>query len=769
MSVVAVAPTPQISLPDELKTVPPIQCGISGCTFSSHVLAKHLQDAHGMSVAQYQQLDVGPVESPVGAFVRQQVEAQRAAVAAAAQPAQVMPMQLSAAANQSADQLHPLRPFTIGHRNMQEKDMFGTGVGTNKDKPFNVRVLDGFGPEDHVPDVDPYYTFDPDVMRWLVTALEVERGLVYAFGPTGCGKCLGKGTPVMMFNGTIKPVEDIALGDLVMGPDSFPRRVTGLARGSEPLYRVVPTKGDPYVVNESHILSLKITGKDEIINISVREYLGEGVTFKHQTKGWRTGVDFLEPAESLPISAYFLGVWLGDGNSENSLICTGDEEIVQALQEYADELGLSIRRDKNGASLSSFMISICQPGGTKFRHPLREALRRYNLIRNKHIPHAFKTASRADRLQLLAGIIDTDGSYGGGRFDLTLKSERLMDDVIFVARSLGFAAYKADSEKTCHNNGKVGSYFRCSITGNIDQVPTRILRKQASSRQQIKDVLKVGITIEPLGIGDYYGFELAGPDRLFLLGDFTVTHNTTVFEQYAARTRRPFAPIQLHAQMEASELTGTWVINANGQMTFQHAMLPIMMRLPSIIVLDEFDNANPAVTPVLNAVLADKPLVIPQTGERIVRHPLCRIVGTGNTAGMGDQTGLYNSTAQQSFATMNRWQMFMEMTYIDPASEARMLKARFTEVPVVLVDKITDFARQIREAFIGGQCSVVLSTRQLIHWLQWFDLTGELPDSYGYAFSNILHGSDRVFCDNLFQRVFGESAKKSRIQLAVAA
>ena len=433
MSVVAVAPTPQISLPDELKTVPPIQCGISGCTFSSHVLAKHLHDTHGMSVAQYQQLNVGPVESPVGAFVRQQVEAQRAGVAAAGQPAhQVMLAQPSAAASQSADQLHPLRPFTVGHRNMQDKDMFGTGVGTNKDKPFNMRVLSGFGPDDHVPEVDPYYTFDPDVMRWLVTALEVEDGMVYAFGPTGCGK-------------------------------------------------------------------------------------------------------------------------------------------------------------------------------------------------------------------------------------------------------------------------------------------------------------------------------------------------TTVFEQYAARTGRPFAPIQLHAQMEASELTGTWVINANGQMTFQHAMLPIMMRLPSIIVLDEFDNANPAVTPVLNAVLADKPLVIPQTGERIVRHPLCRIVGTGNTAGMGDQTGLYNSTAQQSFATMNRWQMFMEMTYIDPANEARMLKSRFTEVPVILVDKITEFARQIREAFIGGQCSVVLSTRQLIHWLKWFDLTGELPDSYGYAFSNILHGSDRVFCDNLFQRVFGESAKKSRIQLAAAA
>lgn len=88
--------------------------------------------------------------------------------------------------------------------------------------------------------------------------------------PTGAGKCLAPGTPVLMYNGTIKPVEQIQAGELVMGPDSLPRRVVGLARGREAMYRIVPTKGDPYTVNESHILSFR-NERGLILNISVRQ------------------------------------------------------------------------------------------------------------------------------------------------------------------------------------------------------------------------------------------------------------------------------------------------------------------------------------------------------------------------------------------------------------------------------------------------------------------------------------------------------------------
>jgi hypothetical protein len=149
------------------------------------------------------------------------------------------------------------------------------------------------------------------------------------------------------------------------------------------------------------------------------------------------------------------------------------------------------------------------------------------LRQRKHVPHAYKTASRADRLKLLAGFIDADGSLSNGGYDVVGINEELIDDIIFVARSLGFAAYKSACKKTCGNNGKEGDYFRCNIGGDTDEIPCLIARKQAPPRRQKKSVLVTGIRVEPIGVGDYYGFEING-DRLFLLGDFTVTHNTII-------------------------------------------------------------------------------------------------------------------------------------------------------------------------------------------------------------------------------------------------
>lgn len=362
--------------------------------------------------------------------------------------------------------------------------------------------------------------------------------------PTGGGKCLGEGTPILMFDGTIKPVEDVCVGDLLMGPDSRPRRVLSLARGREMLYRVIPTKGDPYVVNESHILSLKRTSTHldpafpsearggEIVNIGVLDYLRSSKTFKHIHKGWRAPANFPPPAEPALLDPYFLGAWLGDGSSHAAEITTCDEEIVQYVVDYAARLGMSTSWHDNSTLSIGIKIIGNDPagrGGTLIMNHLRE----YGLIRNKHIPHRYKTGSRAERLQVLAGMIDTDGHYTGKGYDITLKSERLMDDLIFVARSLGFAAYKAASRKTCGNNGVSGDYWRCSISGDVDEIPCRLPRKQAAPRRQKKDPRVTGIHVEAIGEGDYYGFEIDG-DHLFMLGDFTVTHNTFTFSYIAS-------------------------------------------------------------------------------------------------------------------------------------------------------------------------------------------------------------------------------------------
>ena len=78
-------------------------------------------------------------------------------------------------------------------------------------------------------------------------------------GKTGRGKCFGKDTKIKMFDGSWKYVQNVEEGDLLMGDDSTPRKVSGLASGKDELYKITPIKGDPYVVNQEHILCLRHT------------------------------------------------------------------------------------------------------------------------------------------------------------------------------------------------------------------------------------------------------------------------------------------------------------------------------------------------------------------------------------------------------------------------------------------------------------------------------------------------------------------------------
>jgi hypothetical protein len=161
---------------------------------------------------------------------------------------------------------------------------------------------------------------------------------------------------------------------------------------------------------------------------------------------------------------------------------------------------------------------------------LLNTLKDLNLKNNKHIPDIYKFNSRENRLKLLAGLLDSDGNLSSGIFEFTQKNEVLMNDVVYLARSLGFACYKKEKNTSWTYKGvkNYGKAFRICISGEgIEQIPTIIPRKRADPRKQIKNVLVSGIKVEKLEEDDYYGFELDGNHR-FLLGDFTVSHNTSL-------------------------------------------------------------------------------------------------------------------------------------------------------------------------------------------------------------------------------------------------
>lgn len=388
------------------------------------------------------------------------------------------------------------------------------------------KILEEFVHTKHISDkID---TFFERLHVYYEMGFEVPKRAALLYGPAGCHAA---GTKILMFDGSIKNVEDIKENDQLMGPDSKPREVLKLFRGYQNMIRVIPVKGESFVVNSDHRLHVKSS------DLTLKEFQGEETkslkasdiytgtkTLKKSIMLNRTGVEFEK--RNLPIPPYILGTWLGDGTSENTNITTMDHEIKLEWASYAIELGLNFNKiaDKGLASTYSITRGNVSGYGKEGKNPFLTNLQQLEVINNKHIPQIYLTSDKNDRLQLLAGLIDTDGSLNNNGFDYITKSNILADNILYLARSLGFAAYKNECDKF-DQNGTKGIYQRIFISGNTNLIPTKLKRKQATERQQIKDVLVTGFDLELLEEDKYYGFEI-NQDHLYLTADFTIHHNT---------------------------------------------------------------------------------------------------------------------------------------------------------------------------------------------------------------------------------------------------
>lgn len=305
------------------------------------------------------------------------------------------------------------------------------------------------------------------------------------------GKCFAKGTKILMYDGTIKKVEDIKEGELVMGNDSTPRIVEGCTSGEEEMYEIRPNKGEPFTVNGSHILTLTRYeakyGENRFIKVTVNDYLRQRKKFQ-RWKLYRTGVEFKKQLLPKHLPPYLLGLWLGS--------CSSSPHYKRCIK----------------SSL------------------IRNTLQRLNLLRDKYIPHIYKINDRKNRLELLAGLIDSDcclhNKKHKNNYQINVYYDNLKDDILFLARSLGFGAYAHEKTKNDVNLDIPTLYWEITILGNISEIPVRINPKKSPKKlNKNQNPLQIGFKIIPKGRGTYYGFAVNG-NSLFLLGDFTVVHNT---------------------------------------------------------------------------------------------------------------------------------------------------------------------------------------------------------------------------------------------------
>lgn len=439
-------------------------------------------------------------------------------------------------------------------------------------------------------------------------------------GSPGASKCLGRGTPVLMADGQIKKVEDVQVGDFLMGPDSKPRRVLETCSGTDQLFLIRPKKGEPWVCNAPHILTLVHSVTDEIIDIPLNEYLSLEPWRREKLKLFHQAVDF-PLQEKLPIDPYFLAVWFGDGTktlrSNGGLagvqISKPDKEIEDLCRETAAKYGLevSVSQGSQNTCPTWKIVGKIGPGGNPFLDLLRTVVGP-----DANIPRQYLTASREDRQAFLAGFIDTDGSVANKCVRITQKRKDYIEALAFIARSLGFRALESSFEIKDY-----GTYYALSLSGDFSTLPIRIKRKQCTARKQKKNALRTQFQAESIGEGEYFGFELDGDGR-FLLGDFTVTHNTTRFYQYAKTWGIPFESLKPASRGEGFFGCTPAVGEDEGGKKVLDFPLPRSFvnkfsQGAGLVLLDELTNARPAIKPALLGFLQERELGELKFGPRV--------------------------------------------------------------------------------------------------------------------------------------------------------
>ncbi len=356
--------------------------------------------------------------------------------------------------------------------------------------------------------------------------------------PPGRQPGLGIDTQVLMADGTSRPIREVAAGVAVLGPDGRARRVVSTAAGSELLYRVTPKKGESYIAAAGQALALRKTPggdglklpdgshvpkKADMVGVEVGTLLASNATVRHCLKGWRADAvtSFDRPDDQWAclrlLPPYQFGAWLGDGTRGQAQVTKPRCQLVDKWIEMGESIGYWIRVSESGGGCPTW--SLTQGYSGLSLNVILLALKEMGVAERKHIPVAYLYAPIAVRLELLAGLIDSDGSVSNGCCDWISVSEELARGFAFLCRSVGLSCYLSYQRKGIKSTGFEGWYWRASVSGDLSIIPT--LDKPFPARLQKKRHLVHGITLEPVGVGDCCSIEVDG-DHQFLLEDFTV-------------------------------------------------------------------------------------------------------------------------------------------------------------------------------------------------------------------------------------------------------
>ena len=355
---------------------------------------------------------------------------------------------------------------------------------------------------------------------------------------TASGKGIGKAQPLSTFVLTPAGVRrwgSLQPGDFVFAEDGSPTRILQCHyKGHRPIVRVVLDDGSETLCDREHLW--KVMGRSERRNDkgAVRannwvvetadELLARGLRFG----GKLNARQFEIPTQGavsmrwrvLAIDPYLLGVWLGDGSRNIPRWSKPDVEVAAEVTRR----GYIVRADKLG--MSHYVCGV------------KDAFRSYKVFGchsfERYVPLDYMHADMTQRRDMLCGLLDTDGECNAaGSIIFSSTSKQLVDDVMWLARSLGGKAQPHPTTKSAAYKTDDGTRieckdcYRCTLALTFN--PFRIARKAARWHMPEARYFKRWIDrIEPAGEEECMCISVAHPSHCYLTNDFIVTHNSAL-------------------------------------------------------------------------------------------------------------------------------------------------------------------------------------------------------------------------------------------------
>lgn len=349
-------------------------------------------------------------------------------------------------------------------------------------------------------------------------------------------ECFGKGTKILMSDMTFKSIEDIVVDDEVIVEEGRIKKVVKTIYGETEMFKVSQPYGIDYTVSKNHRLYLeqrcKVKGihDDGIKIMTPDEYLALGKYKTRTTFGVRSkGLEF--DRKEVKIDPYMMGLWLGDGFNDQSLVLVNtqdDKEIAEYITEYCIENKFLLNiRDTSSDICKKYCINRDKEINIKTNR-FRRWLKHYNVFKNKHVPTEYLLNDRVTRLELLAGLLDSDGHLMNTnncyRYELVSSDSTMFDGYLKLIRSLGF---KVGVRKKKTNFNTIVNV--ATIYGDVSQIPCKVERKKVPKtyKRAYADHINK-IDIESIGLGKFYGITLEAhndDDRRLILEDFTISMN----------------------------------------------------------------------------------------------------------------------------------------------------------------------------------------------------------------------------------------------------